>query len=194
MPAAVDISTEEAARTDILAPLRFFYGLHSDDLRVTFVQPEEMPKTERWLLVHESDMTPRLTEHHGCAIILDVHARSRLGDYLVRASVLRRSDNRNPVEFGAIGIHLGGVDEETRRLIIEGQVPFGGVLAMNKVPHSSHPSGYFRIVIDHRLANLLGGWEGQTLYGRCNELRHEDGTPLAEVVEVLPDYSQEPNA
>ena len=192
MPAVVGISTEEAARTDILAPLRFFYGLSSDDLRVTFVQPEEMPETERWLLVHASDMTPRLAQHHACTIILDVHARSRLGDYLVRASVLRRADDKSSVEFGAIGIHLGGFDDETRRLILEGQIPLGGILELQKVPHSSHPSGYFRIVIDHRLANVLGGWEGQTLYGRCNELRHSDGTPLAEVVEVLPD-AQEPS-
>jgi hypothetical protein len=187
MAAVLDPSTHEAARIDILAPLRFFYGLHSDDLRVTFVQPEEMPETERWLLVHASDMTPRLANHHGVTITLDVHARSRLGDYLVRASVLRREDNGASVEFGAIGIHLEGFEEETRRLILEGHIPLGGVLEQRKVPHSSHPSGYFRIVIDHRLADLLGGREGQTLYGRCNELRHKNGMPLAEVVEVLPD-------
>lgn len=187
MSGVLDLSAESVTRTDILAPLRFFYGLHSDDLRVTFVRPEEMPDTDRWLLVHASDMTPRLAEHHGDNIILDVHARSRLGDYLVRASVLRREKDRVSVEFGAIGIHLDGFDEETRLLVLEGHIPFGGILARQKVPHSSHPSGYFRIVIDHRLANLLGGREGQTLYGRCNELRHLNGTPMAEVVEVLPE-------
>ena len=179
--------TEEAARTDVLAPLRFFYGLASHDLRVTFVKPEEMPDDARWLLVHDTDMTPRLAERHVCGITLDVHAKSRLGNYLVRASVLRRADDARPVEFGAIGIHLGGFSEDARRLILEGQVPLGGILGQMEVPHTSHPQGFFRIVIDHRLADLLGGWEGQTLYGRCNELRHAGGDPLAEVVEVLPD-------
>jgi 3',5'-cyclic AMP phosphodiesterase CpdA len=185
MSTATDL--ENASRTDVLAPLRFFYGLSSQDLRVSFVQPEEMPDDARWLLAHETDMTPRLAGHHHCGIGLDVHAKSRLGNYLVRASVLRRETDGAPVEFGAIGIHLNGFSEDARRLVLEGHVPLGGILQRLQVPHTSHPSGYFRIVIDHRLANLLGGWEGQALYGRCNELRHPNGEPLAEVVEVLPD-------
>lgn len=179
-------TVDEATRTDILAPLRFFYGLASADLGVAFVNPEEMPQDERWLLVHESDMTPRLREFHRDTITLDVHAKSRIGNYLVRASVLKRKADGSPVEFGAIGIHLQGFDEETRRLILECRVPLGGLLEQQKVPHSSHPCGYFRIEIDHRLAELLGGFDGQVCYGRCNELRHADGSPLAEVVEVLP--------
>lgn len=186
MPEVINPRDGESALVDILAPLRFFYGLSSGDLKVAFVQAEEMPATDRWLLVHESDMTSRLAEHHQSEIALDVHARSRLGNYLVRASVLKRQTDGAPVEFGAIGIHLGGFDEEAQGLILEGKVPLGGVLQQQNVPHTSHPKGYFRIVIDHRLADLLGGWEGQTLHGRCNELRHADGAPLAEVVEVLP--------
>ncbi len=186
MSEAPDAQAIENAQLDILAPLRFFYGLSSNDLKVAFVQPDEMPATDRWLLVHESDMTSRLAEHHKSEIALDVHARSRLGNYLVRASVLKRQADAAPVEFGAIGIHLDGFSEEAQRLILEGKVPLGGVLQKLNVPHTSHPKGYFRIVIDHRLADLLGGWEGQALHGRCNELRHANGTPLAEVVEVLP--------
>ena len=30
----------------------------------------------------------------------------------------------------------------------------------------------------------------QTLYGRCNTLRHRGGAPLADVVEVLPPLSE----
>ena len=187
MSSAAIATPDAAARTDVLAPLRFFYGLASQDLRVTFVKPEDMPADARWLLVHDSDMTPRLAEHHRCEIGLDVHAKSRIGHYLVRASVLRRDTDGAPVEFGAIGIHLGGFSEEAQRLVLEGHVPLGGILQQLQVPHTSHPSGYFRIVIDHRLASLLGGWEGQALYGRCNELRHANGEPLAEVVEVLPE-------
>jgi len=186
MPSAIEPLPLEAVSTDILAPLRFFYGLSSHDLRVTFVQPEEMPQTDRWLLVHESDMTPRLAQHHACDIKLEVHAKSRIGNYLVRASVLKRTTDSAPVEFGAIGIHLDDFNEAAQALILGGQVPLGGILQRCAVPHSSHPSGYFRIEIDHRLATLLGASEGQTLYGRCNELRHASGATLAEVVEVLP--------
>lgn len=177
---------DKSTQLDFLAPLRFFYGLSSSDLKVTFVQPDEMPDVDRWLLVHDNDMTSRLAEHHKNEITLDVHARSRLGNYLVRASVLKRGSDGAPVEFGAIGIHLEGFDDAAKNLILDGKVPLGGVLQQLNLPHTSHPKGYFRIVIDHRLADLLGGWEGQTLHGRCNELRHADGAPLAEVVEVLP--------
>lgn len=182
MPATL----ESPAHTDILAPLRFFYGLGSDSPKVTFLKAEQLPEVERSLLVHDRDMTGRLREFHGCDITLDVHAKSRVGNYLVRASVLKRSSDGAPVEFGAIGIHLNDFDEEAQQLILECHVPLGAILTQRGIAHTSHPSGYFRIEIDHRLATLLGGWEGQTLYGRCNELRHGSGAALAEVVEVLP--------
>jgi hypothetical protein len=185
MPVALEPPVE-AAQTDIIAPLRFFYGLGSESPRVTFLSADELPETERMLLVHDRDMTGRLREFHGCEITLDVHAKSRIGNYLVRASVLKRVTDEAPVEFGAIGIHLDGFDEDARNLILDCHVPLGAILTRGNIAHSSHPSGYFRIEIDHRLATLLGGWEGQTLYGRCNELRHGDGSALAEVVEVLP--------
>lgn len=179
-------SATGAATTDILAPLRFFYGLGSESPRVTFLPADQLPDTERKLLVHDRDMTSRLREFHDSVITLDVHAKSRIGNYLVRCSVLKRVTDMAPVEFGAIGIHLNGFDDESRDLILGCHVPLGAILTQRNIPHTSHPSGFFRIEIDHRLATLLGGWEGQTLYGRCNELRHGDGSALAEVVEVLP--------
>jgi len=193
-------ATLEAARTapsltpgaldelhlDHLAPLVFFYGLGSARPHVTFIEPEDMPEEERWLLVHASDMTPRLRNFHQSEINLDVHARGRIGDYYVRASVLKRGSDDRAVEFGAIGIHLNVLEEDARHLVLEGRMPFGGILEALSVPHSSHPRGYFRIIIDSRLAELLNAVEGETLYGRCNELRHACGKTLADVVEVLP--------
>lgn len=171
---------------DILAPLIFFYGIGSTRPRVTFVEAEALPAAERGLLVHDMDMTPRLRDHHGTPIDLDVAARARIGNYLVRASVLHRHSDGMPVEFGAIGIHLDLLPEEAQRLVLDGHVPFGAILENHAVPHSSHPRGYFRISVDQRLADLLGATAGQILYGRCNELRHASGRVLADVVEVLP--------
>jgi chorismate-pyruvate lyase len=188
MPATLEAarSHESALHLDHLAPLIFFYGLGSARPHVTFIQPEEMPAEERHLLVHDTDMTPRLRAHHHSDIDLDVHAKGKIGDYYVRASVLKLQRDAKAVEFGAIGIHLELLPEEARRLVIEGKRPFGGILEEQNVPHSSHPRGYFRITIDHRLAELLDATEGETLYGRCNELRHASGKTLADVVEVLP--------
>ena len=169
-----------------LAPLVFFYGIGSARPDVTFVAAAELPEEERHLLVHDTDMTPRLREYHGSPIDLEVHARSRVGDYLVRASVLTRRRDGRPVEFGAIGIHLSALPPQARALVMEGRVPFGAILEQEEVTHSSHPRGFFRIAVDARLAELLGAKAGEVLYGRCNELRCEDGKVLADVVEVLP--------
>ncbi|MDB6073806.1 MAG: hypothetical protein JWO89_1446 [Verrucomicrobiaceae bacterium] len=185
-PAHTETSAADELRLDHLAPMVFFYGLGSARPQVTFIEPEDMPEEERWVLVHASDMTPRLREFHGSEIDLDVHARGRIGDYYVRASVLKRHSDARAVEFGAIGIHLNVLEEDARHLVLEGRTPFGGILEKLAVPHSSHPRGYFRIIIDSRLAELLNAVEGETLYGRCNELRHACGKTLADVVEVLP--------
>lgn len=171
---------------DILAPLIFFYGIGSNRPRVTFVEPGDLAEQERSLLVHQMDMTPRLRDFHGCEIDLNVAARARIGNYLVRASVLHRSSDGMPVEFGAIGIHLDLLPGEAQELVLHGRVPFGAILEQFGVPHTSHPRGYFRISVDARLAELLGAVSGQMLFGRCNELRHGSGRVLADVVEVLP--------
>lgn len=171
---------------DILAPLIFFYGIGSVRPRVTFVDGSDLAEQERALLVHDKDMTPRLREFHASEIDLDVAARARIGNYLVRASVLHRHTDGMPVEFGAIGIHLDLLPEEAQKLVLEGLVPFGAILERYQVPHSSHPRGYFRVSVDQRLADLLGATSGQILFGRCNELRHGSGRVLADVVEVLP--------
>lgn len=189
MPATLDAAQQrspESLRDDDLAPLVFFYGIGSARPRVTFVEPDELPERERWLLVHDIDMTPRLREGHGSEIDLDVHAKARIGNYLVRASVLNRRVDGKPVEFGAIGIHLDLLPDEAQSLVVEGRIPFGAILERYSVPHSSHPRGFFRIAVDARLAELLGATSGQILYGRCNELRHGCGRVLADVVEVLP--------
>ena len=185
MPATPDTSAVRQDE-DILAPLIFFYGIGSTRPRATFVGPDMLAEQERSLLVHGKDMTPRLREFHDCEIDLDVAARARIGNYLVRASVLHRRSDGKPVEFGAIGIHLDLLPEEAQNNVLEGRVPFGAILEKHKVPHSSHPRGYFRISVDQRLAELLGATSGQMLFGRCNELRHGSGRVLADVVEVLP--------
>jgi chorismate-pyruvate lyase len=87
-----------------------------------------LAEQERGLLVHDKDMTPRLREFHASEIDLDVAARARIGNYLVRASVLHRHTDGMPVEFGAIGIHLDILPEEAQALVLEGHVPFGAIL------------------------------------------------------------------
>ena len=173
MPATLDAarSHESALHLDHLAPLIFFYGLGSTRPQITFIQPEEVPAEERHLLVHDTDMTPRLRDHHGSGIFLDVHGKGKIGEYYVRASVLKLLRDAKAVEFGAIGIHLDLLPEEARRLVIEGKRPFGGILEEQAVPHSSHPRGYFRIKIDHRLAEVEGNQLHRQRFFNCRVRR-----------------------
>ncbi|MEZ0275652.1 MAG: hypothetical protein ACAH88_12170, partial [Roseimicrobium sp.] len=60
MPAVLDHPAASAASTtDILAPLRFFYGLGSESPRVTFLEADALPEPAHHLLVHQIDMTGR---------------------------------------------------------------------------------------------------------------------------------------
>ncbi len=187
MPVTLEPSQQAPRdREQDLAPLVFFYGIGSARPQVVFIEPGELPDEQRHLLSHDMDMTPRLRDYHGSPIDLDVHARQRIGDYLVRASVLIRRSDKRPVEFGAIGIHLDELPEAPRQEVLEGVVPFGAILENHAVDHTSHPRGFFRISVDQRLAELLGATAGQILFGRCNELRLPNGKVLADVVEVLP--------
>jgi len=173
------------AELDYLMPLHFFLGALRP-LEVRFLPGRELPGPARELLVHDSDMTPTLRAHHGCDITLEVCARQESEACLMRAVVLRRSDTGAPVEFGAIGIRLGGFDAGCRGAVLAGERPLGAILEEHEVEHSSHPRAYFEITIDERLAELLDAVPGSVHFGRCNELRDGQGIVFADIVEILP--------
>lgn len=170
---------------DLLMPLVFFYEQLGIGLPpVAFLEGATMPEPQRHLLVHSSDMTPRLREHHGCPPRLRVVSSQRTEDYVIREVVL--SCAGRPVEYGAIGIHLQGFPPHVRDLIRDGLAPLGAILESEGVPHHSAPSGYFQLKADPHMADLLATAQGIPLYGRCNVLSHADGTAFADIVEVLP--------
>lgn len=180
------LSTPEAGEElDVLMPLYFFVGAMSP-LEVSFIPGEEMPEPERGLLVHQSDMTPTLRAFHESEIDLEVRSLKESDDYVMRAVVLRRRDDKMPVEFGAIGIRLEAFEPPVREMIVAGEIPLGSILETEKIPHSSHPRAYFRITIDERLAEVLEAEVGGVHYGRSNQLSDEDGIVFADIVEVLP--------
>jgi hypothetical protein len=172
--------------TDLLAPLRRFYPAHAP---VSFVSAETLPAPERGLLVHDGDMTSRLGAHHGSAITLEAHEMTLADGFLHRVSILRRGDTGAAVEFGAIRIALDGFAAGPRGQIERAELPLGAVLVENAIPFTSHPGGFFAIGATAYLTEYLGAVPGQVLYGRCNQLRHDDGRLLADVVEILPPVS-----
>ncbi len=170
---------------DLLMPLAFFYGRLELELPpVVFMDGAAMPEPQRYLLVHQSDMTPRLREHHQTAPLLTVISVDRTEDYVIREVVLNCGER--PVEYGAIGIHLDGFAPHVKTLIRGGTAPLGAILESEGIPHRSAPTGYFVLEADARMAGLLGTTAGTRLFGRCNVLSHADGTAFADIVEVLP--------
>lgn len=179
------LPTRDEKQLDLLMPLVFFYGRLELELPpLSFIAGATMPEPHRHLLVHQSDMTPRLREHHGSPPVLTVVSVERTEDYVIREVVL--GCEGRPVEYGAIGIHLEGFPPHVKTMIREGVAPLGAILESEGIPHSSAPTGYFQLEADAHMAGLLGTVPGATLYGRCNVLSHADGTSFADIVEVLP--------
>ncbi len=172
---------------DLLMPLHFVYSAEGLELpEVTFLPGEELPEPARYLLVHESDMTPRLRAFHLSDITLRVVKAECAPEYVMREVVLRAGETGAPVEYGAIGIKLDGFPEHVRELIKAGGRPLGGILEEEGIPHVSAPRGWFSLMADERIAGLLECEPKRVLYGRCNVLSHPDGMAFADIVEVLP--------
>ena len=174
-----------AQQLDLLMPLVFFYEKAGVPLPVVdFLSGEAMPEPWKYLLVHPSDMTPRLRDHHHSAPVLQVITVERTRDYVLREVVL--SCAGRPVEYGAIGIHLEGFAPHVQEMIRDGVAPLGAILETEGVPHFSAPTGYFGLAADPHMSQLLATSAGTRLFGRCNVLSHPDGTAFADIVEVLP--------
>lgn len=178
-------SLPDEHQLDLLMPLVFFYGRLEFNLpRLEFIDGASMPEPQHHLLVHQSDMTPRLREHHGSAPQLTVVTEEHTPEYVIREVAL--TCEGRPVEYGAIGIHLEGFPPHVKTMIREGAAPLGAILESEGIPHTSAPTGYFCLEADAHMARLLGTAPGAPLFGRCNVLSHADGTAFADIVEVLP--------
>jgi chorismate-pyruvate lyase len=150
------------------------------------VTADLLPQPERSLLVHDRDMTSTLTRFHKDELQLDVLDRRMHDDHLARHIVLRTVSEHRPVEYGAIRIRLGGLEEGVRSKILEGMQPLGGILNEHKVGYASCPGGFFKIRATDLMADVLELTEPTWLYGRCNCLSAAGGGNIAEVVEILP--------
>jgi chorismate-pyruvate lyase len=170
-----------------LHPLDVFYSLLNRGLPPwNVVERREVPEPYRRLLVHVNDMTPTLEKFHGCDIHLHVLGRRRLEDEYFREVVLELDRNDEPVEFGAIKIHLNMFSAEAQKAILLERRPLGHILADCHVLHSDKPSAYIRVASDELINGALKLSGAHVLYGRRNTILSEGGEPLAEIVEILP--------
>jgi hypothetical protein len=174
-----------------LMPLQFFYAREGMALpEIRFIEGDEMPEPEKSLLVHETDMTPRLSEYHEAELGIRVLEKELNDDYLLRLVVLETLDGGKVVEFGAIGIHVDAFPERVRGMIRDCRRPLGGILKDEGVAHRGKPGAYFEVRADRRISQALREPVGARLFGRCNQLRDNDGMALADIVEILPSRGQ----
>lgn len=168
-------------------PLNEFYARAGLPLpRFERLAASAVPEPWRRLLVHDDDMTPTLEGFYRDDIHIEVLGRERRGDAYFREVILRLDRDDRPVEFGANRIFLERLPAVVRRLVLQEQLPFGHILKAHEVPHSGHPTSFFRVEADALMNRAFGLAGTHVLYGRRNTLRDPNGTPLSEVVEILP--------
>ena len=175
-------------QTDLAHPLDEFCRLAKRALpSIEPVEGAAMPEPYRSLLVHERDMTSTLAQFHGSAIGLRVLHRHNAGDAYYREVLLLAKRSGQPVEYGAIKIHLGQFPGPARDAITAAAAPLGQLLHDHGIGHLSRPGGFLRIECDDHIGRLFGLETRPALYGRRNTLYDATGKHrLADIVEILP--------
>ena len=177
-------------QVDVFDPLAQYYAAMRKPLpRFDVISSSCIPLPFHQLLVHECDMTPTLEAFHEQPLILRVLRKRINGEVLERTVTLVGDRDGKAVEFGAIRINLNVFDPQAQTQICQCRVPLGSILRDQAIDHCGIPTAFIRVEPDELMAcalGLEGGWRRLGLYGRHNELYDVKGTPLAEVVEVLP--------
>ena len=150
------------------------------------IEGERVPEPFKTLLVHLNDMTPTLESFHGRSIHLRVLSREQRGDEYFREVVLLLEGTEQPVEFGAIKIHLERFAPDVRKRVLQEEWPLGHLLKDFSVPHDSRPAAFLRIASDPLINRMFGLTGTHVLFGRRNTLFNPSNQPLAEIVEILP--------
>jgi chorismate-pyruvate lyase len=150
------------------------------------VEPSEIPEPYFSLLVHEGDMTSRLESFHEDGIKVKKLSSSNDGKSYFREVVLETVDEQKAVEYGAIEIILKTLDRNQKELVLEGRQPLGGILNEARIPYSSAPRAFLKVVPDDAIIDAFGSVEADYLYGRSNEISSYNGDPIAHIVEILP--------
>lgn len=172
----------------LVNPLRDIYGRRHRALpALAPVLAEAVPEPYHGLLVHTRDMTPTLEAFHRAVLRLQVLARYQDEGSLSRMVVLESAaEPHQPVEFGAIKIHLTAFSLAAREQILACRVPLGTILQTMQIVHTCRPAQYLRVDADATIVEALQMKRAQPLFGRFNTLYDRGNRLLAEVVEILP--------
>ncbi len=175
-----------APTVELLYPLPLFYDAVDHPLPdFELVDPAALPPAAHKLLVHNGDMTSRLEKFFADEMALRVLQCDHTPDHYRREVVLYCEKSGKPVEYGAIEIELGVLDETLRSEIIAGHSPLGGLLNRHHANYRSRPRGFLRVAPDRRLTEIFELPAPVSLYGRTNQLLDAQDRVFANIVEVL---------
>jgi chorismate-pyruvate lyase len=172
---------------DVLYPLSFMRAARSlPALTYEKIEAMDMPEPYRSLLVHEGDMTSRLEAHQESPIKVSCLRSSNNGKLYFREVMLQTKVDEKPTEYGAIEVNLHALPEEIRPLVIQARQPLGGILNDHRIPYSSAPRAFLKVVPDGPIVEAFGTVEADYLYGRSNVISGYNGDVIAQIVEILP--------
>jgi chorismate-pyruvate lyase len=167
-------------------PLDHFYNEYGEDQpEFEEIPLEEIPDPEHDLLCHKDNMTPTLENFYRATSYLAVKRKYFENGYLYRHIVLH-DEYLNPMEIGAIQIHLHNFPLEVREEITQCKTPLGRIITSNKIINRNRPQVFYRIISDSYLSKIFDLSEPTVLYGRLNYVLNEHDKPLAVALEILP--------
>lgn len=168
----------------MIADVQDLLELSAPGAEVEMVAAADLPPLQRRLLDHPRDMTGTLEAFAGARLTLRVQHTRRESEWLYRRVVLDGAGA--PVEYGAIRIHLQALPPSLLSEVEAGREPLGGLLTRAGVEVVSTPRGFLRTTA--RAAREALEAEGE-LFGRLARLEDGAGRTLADVVEILPPFS-----
>lgn len=151
-----------------------------------------LPDAVRPRLDHVDGMTAALARHAGGPVSVNVQARTRDQgpglDRLRRLVILAARTDGRPLALGLLSVDLLALPPSVAAEALAEKTPFGTLLADAGLPFLSRPRLFFTLAADAALVRLLGGTEGDALYGRLAHLAFTlpgAERPVARVVEIL---------
>lgn len=104
-------------------------------------------------------------------------------------SKLRKSDNVT-VELAFITINFGALPNKVVKSILQSKIPFGKLLANNKIDILTKDRAYFSVRCTDDLIKILPCKTDTPVYGRINTLVRKDTQNwVAQVIEILSDVT-----
>lgn len=171
----------------LMWPLNLFYAYYQREMPlITPLFDRHLPQPYRQLLAHTNNMTPTLETYFNSTIHIERLNVVPDREEASREVILRLDTDKRPVEYGASRIFLDALPQKAVEKITEGHMPLGTILLEYGCDHTVELSGFFKVNPTPFFSNVFSHVNGSSLYGRRNTLVATNGTPLAEVCEILP--------